>query len=236
MAPKGKIVFVSGILLIVGFLVAGFFFWRAGVFTETSGGNTSDVSGTPVEPEALQFGEITVTATGANYKTVREKPMKGWFKTGQDADIMLSGIDFNNTGGSLLFNHPGNVASDGTHLLLADRNNNRVLVWNALPTGNTPPDLVLGQENFFTNNPGIGTDGMNWPVSVTAAGGKVVVADTSNDRLLVWNSFPVRNGQPADFEIRGILPAGGRDGPRDNSKAKRQIGWPWAVRTNAEKH
>jgi len=235
MAPKGKIVFVSGILLIVGFLVAGFFILRAGVFTETSRGNTSDVSGTPVEPEALQFGEITVTATGANYKTVREKPMKGWFKTGQDADIMLSGIDFNNTGGSLLFNHPGNVASDGTHLLLADRNNNRVLVWNALPTGNTPPDLVLGQENFFTNNPGIGTDGMNWPVSVTAAGGKVVVADTSNDRLLVWNSFPVRNGQPADFEIRGILPAGGRDGPRDNSKAKRQIGWPWAVWTNGEK-
>ena len=66
------------------------------------------------------------------------------FQTATSADIVLGGIDFNDAGGSLLFNHIGHIASDGTHLILSDRNNNRVLIWNSLPTGNTPPDVVLG--------------------------------------------------------------------------------------------
>ena len=49
---------------------------------------------------------------------------------------MLSEIDFNNTGGPLHFSHPCTVASEGTHLLLAGRNNNRVLIWDPLPTEN----------------------------------------------------------------------------------------------------
>ena len=62
----------------------------------------------------------------------------GWFTSSQDADIMLSEIDFNNTGGPLHFSHPCTVASEGTHLLLAGRNNNRVLIWDPLPTGKIP--------------------------------------------------------------------------------------------------
>jgi len=162
------------------------------------------------------------------YKAVSSKP-SGWFRTGQDADIVLSAIDFNNTGGALLFNHPGIVASDGTHLLLADRNNNRVLIWSTLPIGNTPPDVVLGQKNFFANNPGTGLDGMNWPVSVAARGGKVVVTDTYNDRILIWNTFPTRNGQPADLVIvRG-------SGVGLDVEPKRSIFWPWGVWTDGEK-
>lgn len=148
--------------------------------------------------------EILVKATGAKYKTVSAKPTSGWFKTGQDADLMLSGIDFNNTGGPLLFNHPGVAASDGVHLLLADRNNNRVLIWNKLPTGNMPPDIVLGQKDFITNNPGTGLDQMNWPVSVSVGGGKVAITDTNNNRILIWNNFPTKNGQPADLVINSV--------------------------------
>lgn len=166
---------------------------------------------------------VSAKSTGAKYKTVSSKPT-GWFQTGQYTDIMLSGIDFNNTGGPLLFNHPGGVASDGKRLLLADRNNNRVLIWNKLPTGNTPPDLVLGQKDFTANNPGTGLDELNWPVAVATANEKVIVADTYNDRLLVWNSFPNKSGQSADVELKG-----------DRNIPKRTIGWPWAVWTNGEK-
>jgi len=60
---------------------------------------------------------------------------RGWFSTGEDAGIMLSGIDFDNAGGPSLFNHPVNVTSDDARLFLVDRNNNRVLVWNQLPSG-----------------------------------------------------------------------------------------------------
>jgi len=149
----------------------------------------------------------------------------GWFTTGQDADILLSGIDFNNTGGPLLFNHPGNVATDGTRLLLADRNNNRVLIWNTIPDRNVEPDIVLGQDNFYTNNAGTGLNRMNWPVGVSAADGKVVVADTYNNRILIWNAFPTSNGQPADLSIK----------LNKFGEIKERIEWPWAVWTDGKK-
>ncbi|MFZ3077563.1 MAG: hypothetical protein WA139_03850 [Candidatus Aenigmatarchaeota archaeon] len=188
------------------------------------------VSSQPRQGQAFQPIEITVKSTGAAYKTVSAKPA-GWFATGQDADILLSGIDFNNAGGPLLFNHPGTAASDGVHLLLADRNNNRILIWNTLPTGNTPPDLVLGQKDFYSNNPGTGLDRMNWPVSVSVGGGKVVVADTYNNRILIWNSFPTESGQAADLAINS---------PQENllqsqSEKKRSIQWPWGVWTDGKK-
>ena len=176
----------------------------------------------PVEQATVQF--IDSTYLVASGKTT------GFFKTGQDADIMLSGIDFNNTGGPLLFNHQADIATDGAHLLLADTNNNRVLVWNDLPGGNVSPDLVLGQKDFITNNPGTGRDQMNWPVSVSTDGQHIVVADTENHRILIWNSFPTENGTPADLVIQGgdpWRPGGG--------VSKRRFFWPWGVWTNGEK-
>lgn len=156
------------------------------------------------------------------YAFIHEKTY-GWFTTGQDANILLSGIDFNNAGylntpgDGLLFNHPGNIATDGKRLLLVDKNNNRVLVWTSIPAGNQSPYLVLGQKDLTTNDPGTGLDGLNWPVGVAIGNDKVVVADTYNDRLLIWNSFPTQNGQSADFEI------------------KTDIKWPWAVWTDGVK-
>lgn len=157
---------------------------------------------------------VRVTAVNSQYKTITGN-YAGTLATGQNASILLAGIDFNNAGGPLLFNHPGGIASDGTRLLLADRNNNRVLIWNALPTGNTPPDLVLGQANFTTNDPGKGRAQMNWPVSVKTDGRRIVVADAYNDRLLIWNSFPTQNGQAADLEIK-----------------LNDLRWPWGLWTD----
>jgi hypothetical protein len=114
--------------------------------------------GVPGQPsgQPSQAG-IQVTAVDSSYATA-SGGLSGWFTSGQAADIMLSGIDFNDSGGALLFNHPGTVTSDGEHLFLADRNNNRVLIWLTLPSTNTPPDLVLGQPDFTANNPGAGAD------------------------------------------------------------------------------
>jgi len=166
-----------------------------------------------------------VVAIFAQILVFDSRTVFAWFATGQDANILLSGIDFNNTGGALLFNHPMNIATDDTRLLLADTRNNRILIWNSLPGGNVAPDLVLGQGNFTTNNPGTGMSGLNWPVSVAAAGGKVVVADTYNDRLLIWNTFPTSNAQTADLSIEFINQADPKD----------RLEWPWDVWTNGTK-
>jgi len=168
--------------------------------------------------------QISVEFVDSSYAVASAKT-SGFFKTGQKADLMLSGVDFNNTGGSLLFNHPGGIASDGTHLLLADRNNNRILIWNKLPEGNVAPDIVLGQKNFTSNDPGDGLDHLNWPVGVATDGKHVLVADTYNDRILIWNSFPTKNGQPADLVLASTAIA----------EQRGNIAWPWGIWTNGEK-
>jgi len=185
-----------------------------------------DKGGKGAGPLGSDQSEIEVTATGAAYAVETARP-SGWFETGQEADLMLSGLGFNQSGGPLLFNHPGAAASDGQRLVLPDRNNNRVLVWNSLPDGNVPPDLVLGQADFSANNPGDGLDEMNWPVSASLAGGKLVVADTYNDRILIWNTFPTRSGQPADLALRGQ--------PRPGAPREQRLIWPWGVWTDGER-
>jgi len=179
---------------------------------------TPAVTPTPTPIPAPPPEEITVEFIHSLYKVAPGRT-SGFFKTGQGADLMLSGIDFNNTGGPLLFNHPKGIATDGQRLLLADTRNNRVLIWNRLPQGNVEPELVLGQPDFRANNPGTGLAGLNWPVGVATDGKRVLVADAYNDRVLIWSSFPTQSGQPADLVLdQGI-----------------GISWPWAVWTDGEK-
>ncbi|MDP7036033.1 MAG: hypothetical protein QF752_16245 [Planctomycetota bacterium] len=154
------------------------------------------------------------------------------FKTGQQASVLLGGIDFNQTGGELLFNHPKAIATDGTSLAFCDGNNNRVLVWRTLPeTSNTPPDLVLGQPDMDSNDAGDGLGQMNWPAGVSLHEGRLLVADTYNHRILVWNTLPTAHGASADFVLEGIQP--GDTFPMEPRKDR--FVWPWSVWTDGEK-
>ncbi|MBI4369656.1 MAG: hypothetical protein HY547_05440 [Elusimicrobia bacterium] len=172
--------------------------------------------------------KITVRRTGSKYKVTASRP-SGWFQTGQKADIVLSALGFNETGGPLLFNHPMGVASDDRRLLLADTYNNRVLVWNKLPRGNVPPDLVLGQKDFHGNDSGEGRDQMNWPVSVATDGERIVVADTENHRVLIWKHWPEKNAAPADLVMQGATPWSVLQ------PSKTRFVWPWGVWTDGKK-
>lgn len=149
-----------------------------------------------------------------------------WFQNGQNADLMISGVDFNDAGSVLTFNHPTGLATDGTRLLVCDRFNNRLLVWNTPPTTwNDAPDLVLGQTNFTDNNPGTNKDKLNWVGNASVAtNGTLAVADTNNDRILIWSTFPAFNGQAANISIHlpTLTPAG----------SAQQWGWPWGVWTD----
>lgn len=192
-------------------------------------GITEETQHSPLGSNVIQpqKQQVSVKSIGSVYKTVSNKP-SGWLQNGQEADIMLSGFGFNNAGGSLIFNHQGGIATDGQHLILADRNNNRVLIWNSLPESNVEPNIVLGQPNFTSNNPGSGLNNLNWPVSVATDGQHIFVADTYNHRILIWNSFPTKNGQPADISLQGS------DNPGPDKQSE-NIGWPWAVWTDGKK-
>jgi hypothetical protein len=90
----------------------------------------------------------------------------------------------------------------GGRLVVADTSHHRVLVYLSVPTGpGALPDLVLGQAGFDAcqANRGLAAapDSLRGPEGVWTDGERLVVADTSNHRVLVWTAFPTVSGQPA---------------------------------------
>ena len=154
-----------------------------------------------------------------------------FFQTGQEADLLLGELGFNQSGGPLLFNHPKGIATDGTVLMMADGNNNRVLLWDDLPTSNTEPTIVFGQQNFGTNNSGESETELKWPADVAAGGGKYVIADTYNHRILIWNELPQHNASSPDL----ILTSTDYDDTPYTEPNVEQFAWPWGVWTDGEK-
>ncbi|MFA5551083.1 MAG: hypothetical protein WDA03_05645 [Trueperaceae bacterium] len=125
------------------------------------------------------------------------------------ADLVLGQADMNsggsNGGGAAAANtlyYPSDAWSDGTRLAVTDHSNHRVLIWNAFPTAdNQPADVVLGQPDFLTTANGLGASSLYYPYSVFSNGNQLFVADSDNNRVLVWNSFPTSNGQAADLVL-----------------------------------
>ena len=84
-------------------------------------------------------------------------------------------------------------ASDGVHLVVADTDHNRVLIWNHIPSSNNvPADVVVGQKDFVS----VGIPGdtpiaqsMRGPQGVWLQNGKLYVVDTQNNRVLIFNHF-----------------------------------------------
>ncbi len=95
------------------------------------------------------------------------------------------------------------VASDGQILVVADTGNNRVLIWKSIPASNqVPADIVLGQPNFSSNSvQTVAATSMRGPQGVWVQNGKLFVADSGNNRVLIWNSIPTQNGQAADLVL-----------------------------------
>ncbi len=121
---------------------------------------------------------------------------------GQPADIQL-GSEFGGLTSASQVSEPTGVYSDGTHLFVADTGNNRVLIWNSIPTTNNQnADLVLGQTSFTdgtANTRGLTGSTKKAPTSVWSHGTRQFVADTGNNRVLVWATLPAANGQAASF-------------------------------------
>ncbi|MBI4865788.1 MAG: PKD domain-containing protein [Candidatus Wallbacteria bacterium] len=105
-------------------------------------------------------------------------------------------------------NGPSDVAVSGFDVVVADTGNNRVLIYRDLFTMRTgaAAAVVLGQGDFVSNRPNrggaVGPDTMSSPVSVAVTGSRLLVADSLNHRVLVWNDITaISSAQPADFVL-----------------------------------
>jgi uncharacterized protein (TIGR03437 family) len=136
------------------------------------------------------------------------------------ADVVIGQPDF--TSGTLNFGGAGNTPSsrglrgpqgvwiqDG-RLYVADTQNHRVLIWNRIPNQNgQAADVVLGKPDFTTFVEVDLTKAvieatastMLNPVSVTSDGLRLYVTDLGHNRVLIWNSIPTQNAQPADIAL-----------------------------------
>ena len=124
------------------------------------------------------------------------------------ADLVLGQPDMtsddgnNRSNGAQCLDSPRSVYSDGTKLYVTDGGNNRVLIWNAIPSVNqAAANVVLGQPDMNANDPGTSASSLANPQETRTYGTTLYVADSDNNRVLVWNSIPAANGQAASMVI-----------------------------------
>lgn len=129
--------------------------------------------------------------------------------SGAAADVVLGQTSMTscaaNAGGAVsgaTMLQPKDVWSDGRALYVADTGNNRVLVFAAVPTvSGASATFALGQPSLVTSTPAAGQQGMVEPSSVHGNANQVLVADTGNNRVLIWNYVPTSSGAAADLVL-----------------------------------
>ncbi len=124
---------------------------------------------------------------------------------GASADFVLGQPDFTTTGYNLTrdgMKRPQSVSVDNGKFFLTDFRNGRVTIYNTVPTaGPGSPDVVVGQPDFTTDNEDPADSGLDSPEASIAVDGKLIVTDSDNNRVLIWNTIPTVNGTGADIVL-----------------------------------
>ncbi|WP_414752952.1 hypothetical protein [Anabaena sp. CCY 9910] len=145
---------------------------------------------------AYHQGKLFVADTGNRRLLIwQELPTEN----GQPADIVLGQPDMisrnenggrSPTAGSMRWCH--DIAFWDDNLVVTDAGNNRVMIWQGIPTeNNVPCAVVLGQKSFdlVEMNQGVyfpSAGSLSMPYGVAATADWLLVADTANSRLLGW--------------------------------------------------
>jgi len=136
------------------------------------------------------------------------------FQTNQAADVVIGQADMTHNGpnqvedwqnpapstASSLY-WPGQCQVYGGKLYLADYHNNRVLIYNSVPTfNNSTAAVVIGQPNMTSNDRNQQPSGtgpwypqpntLHWSDGLQVYGSKILIADTYNNRMVVFNTIP----------------------------------------------
>ena len=188
-------------------------------------------SGAPDSPQADNlFRPRTVAASNDNVFVIADTENHRvliWDEPPQSQsdtpDTVLGQPDFQSavdacTGGDTM-RDPTSVWLDGDRLIVADSGNHRVLIWDGIPdTNGAAADLVLGQEdavNCFSNRGGaVEADTLSNPTDIWSDGTVLLVADSGNHRVLIWDTLPNTTGSAADTVIgQADMQSGLANGP-----------------------
>ncbi|MEO0325570.1 MAG: NHL repeat-containing protein, partial [Myxococcota bacterium] len=158
-------------------------------------------AGRGVGPETLREPAAVAAAGGAvaiadagNHRVVLRRPDGATVVLGQ-SDGFSDEPNGGAAAGASTLRSPSGVATDGRVLVVADTANSRVLVWRTLPTRDgVPADGVFGQADFAGTLANAGRSvadagTLSLPAAVLLVGADLWVADTGNNRLVVYRRF-----------------------------------------------
>ncbi|XTZ09946.1 MAG: NHL repeat-containing protein [cyanobacterium endosymbiont of Rhopalodia yunnanensis] len=160
---------------------------------------------------------------------------------GQPADFVLGQSQMNlrdengggtPTGSSMRWPHALTIWQD--NLVVTDAGNNRVMIWDGIPTeNNVPCKLVLGQSNFkdVELNQGVywpSSSSLSMPYGVAVCKQWLMVADTFNSRLLGWKNS-LEMGIPSQG-LMGQLNFSSKGENRSYGRTYRNsLNWPYGI-------
>jgi hypothetical protein len=138
------------------------------------------------------------------------------------------------------FRWPHDLSGTSEQLLVADAGNHRVLGWCPQPAQDGPARLVLGQSDFHTSTewPYLPQRSatMRFPYAVDVDAGRLAVADTANNRVLLWDQVPGPDavGPGADVVLgQPDFAAAGEN--RWTSVAHDTLCWPYGLSLRADR-
>jgi len=172
-------------------------------FSNTNGGTSSTQFGFPGRVVTAGKQLFMVDFDNSRVLIWNKLPTK----TNTPADLVVGQPDFTSSASATTqsgFDRPENgLAVANGKLFIADRNNNRIMIWNSIPTTNgANADVVVGQPDFTSNGAATNQSGLgSEPEGVWSDGTRLAVADSGNNRVLIWNSVPTTNGAPADVVV-----------------------------------
>lgn len=110
------------------------------------------------------------------------------------------------------------ITPDGK-LIVADSGHSRVLIWETIPSAHgQAATVVLGQSDLDICDRGTSRDLMRQPRGIWSDGIKLAVADSFNNRVLLWDELTMESGQqPARVLGQSNFDMGGRSVPSATS-------------------
>ena len=135
--------------------------------------------------------------------------------------------------GARSFRWPHAIAGDAERLLVADAGNHRVLGWSPIPMQDIEASLALGQPDFNSASElpyfAQGPAKLRFPYNLTLEGPRLAVADTANNRILIWDHAPQSGcGHAADHVLgQDNFDANGEN--RWKAVTHDSLCWPYAI-------
>lgn len=123
------------------------------------------------------------------------------------ADVVIGQTDFTSSfsgSSATKLSYPtGAIVLPDGKLLISDFSNNRVLVYNQVPTTNgVAADYVIGQPNLTTTSAGTTADKLGQPWDCAfSPDGKLLISDDNSHRIMIYNEVPAISGVSADLVI-----------------------------------